>query len=165
MFIFLISSEVNEIEANGKSLALIGCCILTCFSMWYCIHYNKSYLFEPKQRKPVIVALQKVADSIPDGEYRVILTGVNFGGLVPYYGEGKLKAIIDDRSTIFEEDYVKIVSEKISSKDDWLNLFEEFGAEYFLIDNTSEIKPAVQEVLDVFYSNDEVTVFERKHNG
>jgi hypothetical protein len=81
----------------------------------------------PYQELRILVQQGSVAAPI------ILAADARYGGFITWQGQGKVRAIIDDRNTLLGEEIYKRMDKAIDGDDEWLETFIEFGASHILV--------------------------------
>ncbi|MGI6523788.1 MAG: hypothetical protein ACOX2O_00620 [Bdellovibrionota bacterium] len=154
-------SRKEALTLRGKGIFYAFLIISVLYASFYqkVLFYNGE--FGPEQEKYPYKALDLIKVRERDSARTVVAAIMNWGGFITWYGEGRIKAIIDDRSALLGETFIKRYLKEIEGGKNWRDLLKEFEAKYLLLEPEStfakELKSDAPE--SVLYEDDHSILF------
>jgi hypothetical protein len=102
-------------------------------------HYGPSQAAYPYAALDFLAARQRQQPAL-------ILAHPNFGGFISWYGQGKFKALIDDRNTLLGEDFVRDYLAAMEVSGDWRRYARDLGATYLLLQRASGLASHISQL-------------------
>ena len=117
--------------------------------------------FGPRAESYPFKALEALKKSAFDAP-AVVANRMDWGGFVTFYGGGKIRAIIDDRTAMLGEEFYREYFEKMRPGADWQGYLANTGATHVLLESKSRLADEIKKSghFPVFYEDELAVVFE-----
>ena len=123
--------------------------------------YQGSYGFDPERYPSDSVAFLR-EKAVKNAKTLTVLNFIDWGGFISYSGEGLVKAVIDDRSSLLREDFFREYLSEFRPDGDFRGYAKSFNAKLFLIPTGSDLYLMLksQEDINLIFEGRAGAVFE-----
>lgn len=108
--------------------------------------------------RPEVYPYQALERLIAEGE-AVVAADPAFGGFITWKGEGRVRALIDDRNTLLGENFYREYEKYLAGAPGWRDYFRGLGARYLMLPVTSKFAQSLRaEGASPLYYNDRLVI-------
>ncbi len=113
----------------------------------------------PSREKFPYAAMEALKSIDSEDPTIVVFSTPDWGGFITFVGNGRIKAVMDDRNTLLGEDIYKEFLDVMKPGGDWLKLANRYGADYLLISAKSPIVCDIERsLLEIIYQDSQAVL-------